>query len=718
MKNSPEDLDKLLKDRFGFTTFRPLQREIIAATLAKKDVLAVLPTGAGKSLCFQLPALLSTGLTVVVSPLIALMKDQVDQLTIAGIPATFINSSLSADMFKERTRDLRKNKYQLLYLAPERLALDSFMEFFQQLPIERIAIDEAHCISEWGHEFRPDYRKLSRLRELLPTIPFLAVTATATKKVREDICRQLSFVDPEFFIGSFNRPNLTYRVIRKEKAVSQLTKFLKGKNGQSGIIYCQSRDSTEKLADELSHAGFPAAAYHAGLDADERSQRQENFMKDDIEIICATIAFGMGINKPNVRYVVHYDLPKSIEGYYQETGRAGRDGLPSECLLLFSPGDASKIRYFIDQKEDQEEKRQSIMQLQTMLSFAEGSQCRRQVLLQYFGENLPQGTCTGCDNCSNEYALSDQTTAAQKFLSCVYRIQQLGNMRFGHGHIAAILRGDSSDSISRWNHETLSTYGIGKDVIRDQWMHIGRQLVAEGFLELASIEYQTYQLTEKGKTALTSRQPILLRERQVSQRTSPSTSPRTRENKSYIDHQLFERLRILRKTIADKRKVPAYFIFGDISLQDMVRKLPRNKEEFSQVLGVGLSKLESFAKPFLDEINLYIGEKPTKTKRAKSVEELREEAQNLFNSGKSIDEIGKILERASSTVVGYLEETLSLGKHLEIERIVPEKMQESIDKVVKKVGFERLSPVKEALGEEVSYDQLRLYRAYKHNYQS
>jgi ATP-dependent DNA helicase RecQ len=591
-----------LKKFFGFTSFRPLQREIIRDTLSGRDVFALLPTGGGKSLCFQLPALLRPGLTVVVSPLIALMKDQVDALQAAGIAATFLNSSLAAGESRPRLRGLHQGQYRLLYAAPERLMLPGFLDDLQRWNVNLIAVDEAHCISEWGHDFRPEYRQLSQLRPLFPGVPMMALTATATTRVREDIVQQLHLRDPSRFVASFNRPNLTYRVIIKSKPARQVLDFLRSRPRDSGIIYCQSRKGADALAAKLNENNIPARPYHAGLTRGERTGHQDLFLRDEARVICATIAFGMGINKPNVRFVIHYDLPKNIEGYYQETGRAGRDGLPAECLLLFSAGDAIKQQGFIEEKPPAEQ-RIAREQLQQIVHYADSSACRRAELLRYFGETFPGDNCGGCDNCLSPRATFDGTQAALKFLSCVYRVAQKSGFGVGLNRIVEILTGADSGEIRRWRHETLSTYGIGGEHSRAEWQAIGRELIRLGFLRQAAEKFSILELTAEGRAALRDRQKIVL--------TKPVTAPaaperRARAGEIACDEALFEQLRRLRKRLADERNLPAYIVFSDVALRQMARYYPASDGEFMRISGVGEKKLAEYGAAFLAEIAAYV----------------------------------------------------------------------------------------------------------------
>ncbi len=614
------ELRSTLKRVFGYDSFRPLQEEIITAAMGGRDVLALLPTGGGKSLCFQLPALLGNGLTVVVSPLIALMKDQVDALTAMGVAATFLNSTLGEREAKLRLSGLWNNQYRMLYAAPERLMLPGFLEKLREWNVTLIAIDEAHCISEWGHDFRPEYRQISTLREQFPGVPFMALTATATERVRADIAKQLHLHEPANFVASFNRPNLTYRVVQKADGYRQALHFIRERKGECGIVYCFSRKSAEGLAEKLTADGIAASPYHAGLTDKVRAENQEQFLRDEVRVICATIAFGMGINKPNVRFVIHYELPKNIEGYYQETGRAGRDGLPGECLLLFNPGDAMKQARFIDEKPDADERRIARAQLQQMVRYAECASCRRAELLGYFGEAYAGQNCGACDNCLTPPETFDGSVAAQKFLSCVWRAREAsyrGDATFGINHHAEVLTGADTERIRKWQHDRLTTFGVGKEHPRDAWQHIGRELVRLGFLRLASGEFPTVELTEEGVQFLKERPPLAL--------TRPPTKPaRTRkgdtmhEEKPRIrrkgdiacDEALFEKLRQLRREIADSRSVPAYIVFGDVTLREMARDYPVTEAEMGRISGVGTKKLEDFAAPFMDCIIKHLRENP------------------------------------------------------------------------------------------------------------
>jgi len=708
-----------LKETFGFDTFRPLQEEIIRDSLMGKDTFALLPTGGGKSLCFQLPALVRPGLTVVVSPLIALMKDQVDAMRASGVAATFLNSSLEAGESRVRLRGLHNHEFRLLYVAPERLMLSGFLSDLQRWNVGLIAVDEAHCISEWGHDFRPEYRQLAQLRDLFPQVPFMALTATATDRVRADIIRHLKLHQPGCYVASFNRPNLTYRVIPKSGPYEQTLEFVRARSHECGIVYCQSRKSAESVAARLNEDGVKAAPYHAGMEADDRSRNQELFLRDEVRVICATIAFGMGINKPNVRFVIHYDLPKNVEGYYQETGRAGRDGLPSECLLLFSAGDVVKQQQFIDEKPEPE-KSLARAQLQQMVHYAESAHCRRASLLEYFSEEFVGDNCGACDNCLNPRETYDGTLHAQKFLSCLYRIREKSGFSVGLNHVAEVLTGADTEKIRKFGHQELSTYGIGKELARQQWGAIGRELIRLGLAKQDAQRFNVLELTTAGRAALTQRKPVQL--------TKPMKVPERREHAAgeiACDETLFEKLRALRKRLADERGVPPYIVFSDVSLRQMARVYPAHSGEFARISGVGQRKLAEFGEVFLREIAGYLGTYPRQIfaddsftaapvvapARRGSLNDTTRETLKRFRSGESVSEIASRRGFVVGTIYGHLANALKAGEAIDLGQIISESEQESIRAAFDRYGGGNWVGVNEALGARYDMGLLRLCRA-------
>jgi ATP-dependent DNA helicase RecQ len=708
----------LLKQFFGFTSFRPLQQEIIRDALAGKDVFALLPTGGGKSLCFQLPAMARAGLTVVVSPLIALMKDQVDALQASGVPATFLNSSLAAGESRGRLRGLHTGQYRLLYVAPERLMLSGFLSDLQRWGVNLLAVDEAHCISEWGHDFRPEYRQLADLRERFPQVPMMALTATATERVRQDIIALLKLRRPSCYVASFNRPNLTYRVLAKNKPYQQVLGFLRERPRESGIIYCQARKTTESVAERLNEDGVPAKPYHAGLTPAERTQHQELFLRDEVRVICATIAFGMGINKPNVRFVVHYDLPKNIEGYYQETGRAGRDGLPSECLLLFSAGDVVKQTAFIEEKPDARERQIARAQLQQMVHYAESAGCRRRQLLGYFGEAFEAPSCGACDNCLSPRETFDGTLAAQKLLSCVYRIRERSRFGVGLNHVIEVLTGADTGKIRRWGHQRLSTYGIGKEHSRAEWGAIGRELVRLGHLRQTSDKFSVLELTPQGLALLKERKPVRL--------TRPVSAPESaapRAGQISCDEALFERLRQLRKRLADERDVPAYIVFSDVALRQMARDYPASEHEFARISGVGEKKLREFGDVFLAEIAAHLQANPRQIFADDSfaapaplpgraaLGTTARETLRRFRAGQSVEQIAAERNLTPGTVAGHLADAVQAGEAIDLDQFFTAEQQQELAAAFNRLGSGSLSSAFEALGGRYEYWQLRLFRA-------
>ncbi len=598
-------LEQKLKEVFGYDTFRPHQRDIARAFLEGRDALAVLPTGAGKSLCYQLPAIVRDGLTVVISPLIALMKDQVDQLTASGVAATFLNSSLESAEARRRFAGLHRGAYRLLYLAPERLMLPDFLPRLGVWGMSALAVDEAHCISEWGHDFRPEYRRLREVREAFPEIPLLALTATATPRVREDILQQLELREPAVFVASFNRPNLTYRVVPKAKAVDQVVKFVRSRPDDAGIVYCQSRRAAEAMAAALSKDGVQAVPYHAGLESAQRGRNQEAFLRDEARVVCATIAFGMGINKPNVRFVIHADLPKNVESYYQETGRAGRDGLPSDCLLLYSRGDVVKYLRFFEDITDAGARNEARAQLEKMTHFAEDERCRRVALLGYFGEEWGADNCGACDQCLSPREKWDATTDVQKLLSCIVRLRQKSGFSTGLMHAVEVLTGAKSEKVLRWGHDTVSTYGLGRGQPRAYWVDLGRQLLRLGMLGATEDKFATVSVTARGMEVLRGRTPVVLtRPMPAPSRggASPGRKRPSRAGEIECDEGLFDVLRKLRAEVARGRNVPPYVVFSDVALRHMARDFPRDEVSLLQIPGVGERKLADFGQVFLAAI--------------------------------------------------------------------------------------------------------------------
>jgi ATP-dependent DNA helicase RecQ len=735
----------ILKNTFGYDTFRPLQREVIENVLAGKDTLAIMPTGGGKSLCYQIPALLFPGLTVVVSPLIALMKDQVEQLRANGVPALFLNSTLSFEEYQDNMGAIRRGEVKLLYVAPETLLTPRVFALLDAVRLDLLTIDEAHCISEWGHDFRPEYRQLVDVRRRYPRAICLALTATATPRVRSDIQSTLGFSQSDEFVASFNRENLYIEVLPKQDPVQQTLRLLERYRDQSGIIYCFSRKQVDELAAYLSQKGYSVRPYHAGLEDADRKANQEAFIREDVQLIVATIAFGMGINKPNVRFILHYDLPKSVEGYYQEIGRAGRDGLPAHCLLLYSYSDVAKLRYFINQKEGSERQVAS-RHLEAIVRYAEDEvTCRRKVLLAYFGESYPAGPggnaggnaggiaggspagwdtahkCGNCDNCTAPPPVfTDITVPAQKFLSCVKRTGE----RFGAGHIVDVLRGSHSEKVTRYGHDQLTTYGIGTDLTEKQWMGLSRQLVQMGYLAQDG-EYRTLSLTPKAWEALRSRNPIL------GQRLEAEDLPVKKVAAGLAglkpNNALFALLRQKRKELADKNGVPPYVIFSDRTLVEMASLFPQSPESLITISGVGQAKLRQYAGVFLEVIRPFcekhgLADKTSLAEKRDALSMDKSDAGRryifvgeAYNAGASIQSLMDRYRVKASTIVDHLARFVDAGNTLRggdlhtLATSTPDE-QSLVFQAFDDLGAAFLKPVFEKLGGKIDYDELRILR--------
>jgi len=717
----PPTLEQALKHFFGYDSFRAGQREIVEAALQKRDQMIVMPTGGGKSLCFQLPALLKPGLTVVVSPLIALMQDQVEALVDNGIGATFLNSTLNSQEVRSRETAILEGKIKLLYVAPERLLGERFLPFLDivaaKLGISAFAIDEAHCVSEWGHDFRPEYRQMKRVRDRYPDIPIMALTATATERVRQDIIQQLTLRNPYIHVASFNRPNLYYEVRQKNKhSFAEVLQIIQKKGG-SGIIYCLSRKKVEEVAYKLQQSGIPALPYHAGMNDSDRTTNQTRFIRDDVQVMVATVAFGMGINKPDVRFVIHYDLPKNLEGYYQESGRAGRDNEPSHCTLFFGFGDVKTIEYIIDQKPDEQEQRIARQQLRRVINYAQSTDCRRTVQLSYFGDSFP-GNCGNCDNCCHQKPVEDCTIEAMKFLSCVARCKE----KFGMNHIIDVLRGSKNQKVLQYQHHQLSTYGIGKDRSAEDWKNLVRSLLNQGLVDETTDGFPILKLNDKSWE-------VMKRQRTVEIAIQPKREVQATNRSLAVEvESLFAILRTLRKQIADEQCVPPYVIFADKSLRDMAEKRPQSLTEFVEVYGVGSNKRDKYGKVFLEAIRSFCQEKGLPTGAALSAVAQSSNAGNipsytqmqtweLHRRGLTVEGIAEIRGMSPNTIVGHLVELIDMDQKVDIHLLVEPERQQPIVQAIEIIGDERLKAIYDFLQEAYSFEEIKLVRAWwRQNY--
>jgi ATP-dependent DNA helicase RecQ len=709
----------ILKNTFGYADFRPLQQEIIENILGRKDTLVIMPTGGGKSLCYQIPAMMFEELTVVVSPLISLMKDQVEQLTALGVGAVFLNSTLSSEEYGRNISRILRNDVRLLYLAPETLLMPKTLAMLSSRRVDCIAIDEAHCISEWGHDFRPEYRQMLAVRNQFPKAVCVALTATATPRVQKDIQACLNFEAANAFVASFNRKNLFLQIDQKTSPVQQTIAFIKKFPNQPGIIYCLARKQVDDLTNALIKAGFSARPYHAGLTDSERRQNQESFIRDDVQIMTATIAFGMGINKPNIRFVLHYDLPQNIESYYQQIGRAGRDGLRAHCLLLFGYSDIHKIKYFINQKAEKE-KRTAILHLGALVRMAETGDCRRIPLLTYFGEKYAIPECGMCDNCaSGEQTLCDLSIPAQKFLSCVKRCEEM----FGAEHIIDVLRGGKTQKVVKFSHQDLSTYGIGKEYSKQEWFYLSRQLLQKGLM-VQDMEHGALKLTTQAWEVLRGKELFL--GKLDARPAAPAPAGGTDAG---CDTALYALLREKRKELADMTNVPPYVIFPDRTLIEMATFFPQSPESLRDLHGVGAIKSERYGHYFLKIIAGYCkgqrrAENPKSIARPEAV--ILEKAEKsryiligqAYNSGKTVKELAAAYNVKQITIINHLYNYISDGNPIRTCDELPalsaltSDQQTVVLEAYKRLGAEQLKPVFDALNEKVCYDELHLLRLY------
>ncbi len=707
---------EILKSQFGYDSFRMNQEQAIEAVLQKKDCVVLMPTGGGKSLCYQIPALLLDGLTVVISPLIALMKDQVDALRNNGVEAAFLNSTQTGREQTEVFQTVRSGKLKLLYVAPERLLQtgDQFIDFLKSVNVSLFAIDEAHCISSWGHDFRPEYIQLGKLKRYFPDVPLIALTATADKPVRQDIVERLGIRNAALFVSSFNRPNIFYKIEPKRNSYARLLEYLESRRAESGIVYCLSRNSAESLAADLRDEGFDALAYHAGLDKETRDKNQSLFLKDEVKIIVATIAFGMGIDKSNVRFVVHMDLPKNIESYYQETGRAGRDGLQSEALLFFSWGDINKLKGFAEVEGNKSQTEIMLKKLNTMGAFGDLKTCRRRFLLNYFSEELTED-CGHCDNCNTTFERFDGTIIAQKALSAVYRTGQ----RFGLNYLIDFLRGSQAKTI--WEeHKRLKTYGVGADISKNNWFEYFRDLIEQGYLKQAEGALPTIALTEKSIDVLRGTERVEL---------FKVTIKEDKKEKSLVsgvahdyEKDLFDELRRVRTVFAREENVPPYVVFSDATLIEMATYLPQLEDEMRRISGIGDLKLQKYGSDFLQVITDYCDrnnltsrinlktpkrEAKTRTKRDAGGQTTYDVSLDMFKSGLSISEIAESRGIAVSTVETHLVRFIGSGEVMLDDLVHVDKIETIKNAIVHlNAGF-AVAPVKEFLGDDYSYGEIR-----------
>ncbi|MED1864140.1 DNA helicase RecQ [Fictibacillus nanhaiensis] len=699
-----EKAKQMLNLHYGYSSFRNGQEQAIQSVLAGDDTLCVMPTGGGKSICYQIPALVFEGTTIVISPLISLMKDQVDTLLQLGISATFINSSLTATEARERIEKAKSGEYKLLYIAPERLESYDFMDHLRQIDIPLIAVDEAHCISQWGHDFRPSYQRIQRMIGNLPNRPVvLALTATATPRVRQDICWSLDIDENKTVLTGFERENLSFSVIKGQDRLSYLKDFLKKNEKEAGIIYAATRKTVDQLYETLQKSGINVSRYHAGMNDNERMGQQEQFLQDESSVMVATSAFGMGIDKSNIRYVIHFQLPKNMESYYQEAGRAGRDGLPSECILLYSSQDVQVQRFLIDQSSEQDRMAQELEKLQLMVDYCYTESCLQQSIVRYFSdEEIPP--CSRCGNCTDDRDSIDVTREAQIVLSCIVR---MGQKRFGKTLIAQVLTGSKNKKVIEQRFNKLPTYGMMKEKSTKEVTDLIEFFISQEIIAVEHGTFPTLYIKEKGKDILLGKEQIMRKEAVVTKQVA-------------ADDPLFEELRIVRKTIAEQENVPPFVIFADTALKDMCVKLPESKTEFLSVTGVGQNKLEKYGERFISAISTYLSEHPERREGAnqshkpkappkKATPDSHLETYTFYKEKMSVDEIAEHRGLALSTVENHLIQCMQEGMDVHMEDLIPDEYVSEIEHAIQQAGGEKLKPIKELLPEEVSYFMIKVY---------
>ena len=705
---------ELLRKYYGYESFRNGQEEIINNILMHKDVLAIMPTGGGKSICYQIPAMILDGITIVISPLISLMKDQVDTLKQLNIPSAFINSTLSLSELKNVIYEAENNKYKLLYVAPERLESESFIELIKNIKISMIAVDEAHCVSQWGHDFRPSYLKIKNLRNLGQDFIISSFTATATPSVKEDIINLIGLENYFEITTGFDRENLNFNVLRADKKLPYVLKYVEQNKDKQGIIYCITRKITNEVCDKLVSSGFNAVKYHAGLSDIERSKNQDEFLYDNANIIVATNAFGMGIDKSNIRYVIHYNMPKNIESYYQEAGRAGRDGEPSDCILLFSPSDIVMNNFLIENSGDSLDKSNEYEKLKEMINYCNTDKCLRKFIISYFEKNYSKETCNNCSNCLNNIESNDITIESQKILSCIYRMEQ----RFGMNLVIDVLKGSNNSKVKSLNFNTLSTYGIMKEYSRETLNEIISYLISDGYINIIGDKYPTLNILPSGYLVLKGKQKVTIK-KIISRKTD------TNDTVTVYDKSLFEKLKLKRKEIADSLKIPPFIVFSDASLKDMCIKYPVNKEEFLNIIGVGEIKAEKYGTSFTEIIKNYMEQNniqknitetvvpvqysvaATSNNKNKNKEDTRTISYNLYKDGKTVNEIAKIRNLNSQTIEEHLIYCAKLGYEINFNDFLSMEHEELIIKKYIELNTDKLTPIKESLPPEITYTEIK-----------